>query len=210
MSAGWTAKGTATRSRIIDAAARLIHERGIASVGINDVRAASSTSHGQIAHYFPGGRAELLRAVVERQAEQALDDQGPELRALDSWESWQRWRAHLLAVHTARGAAGGCPLGSLVPQLAENDPAAARLMETGFDTWAAAYERGIAAMRANGDLAAGTDARQLAATVLSLVQGGLTLMQASRSVTRLEQALDSVLRLLRAHSREAGAGGPSV
>jgi AcrR family transcriptional regulator len=205
VSGGWTAKGAATRSRIIDAAAQLIHERGIASVGINDVRAASSTSHGQIAHYFPDGRAELLRAVVERQARQALDDQGPELQALDSWESWQRWRDHLLAVHTARGAAGGCPLGSLVPQLAENDPDAARLMEAGYDTWAAAFERGIAAMRRNGDLAADTDARQLAAAILSLTQGGLVLMQASRSVERLRQSLDAALRLLRQCSPGAGA-----
>jgi AcrR family transcriptional regulator len=75
----WTAKGAATRSRIIDAAATLIYERGLASVGINDVRAATSTSHGQIFHYFPDGRAELLHAVVEHQTRQALDDQRPEL-----------------------------------------------------------------------------------------------------------------------------------
>ncbi|WP_435134047.1 TetR/AcrR family transcriptional regulator [Actinacidiphila sp. bgisy144] len=196
----WTAKGTATRSRIVDAAAKLIYERGLTSVGINDVRAASSTSHGQITHYFPDGRAELLRAVVERQVRQALDDQGPELNALDSWEAWQRWRAHLIAVHSARGGAGGCPLGSLVAQMAQSDPAAAQLMEAGFDAWGDALARGIDTMRRNGDLAPDTDARLLAASLLSIVQGGLVLMQASRSVEKLARALDTALQVLRAHA----------
>lgn len=204
MSEGWTAKGAATRARIIDAAAKLIYERGLTSVGINDVRAASSTSHGQIAHYFPGGRTEMLRAVVERQAKQALDDQGPELDAMDSLESWQRWRTHLLAVHTARGGVGGCPLGSLVAQMAESDSVAAQLIDAGFDAWSDMFERGIDTMCRNGDLAPDTDARLLAGSVLSVVQGGLVLMQASRSVEKLERSLDTALRLLREHACDAG------
>ncbi|GAA3730798.1 TetR/AcrR family transcriptional regulator [Streptomyces tremellae] len=199
-SEGWTAKGAATRARIIDAAAKLIYERGLGSCGINDVRAASSTSHGQIAHYFPGGRAELLRAVVERQARQAMEDQGPELDALDSWESWERWRTHLLAVHSARGGVGGCPLGSLVAQMTESDPVAAQLIAAGFNAWSGALERGIDTMRHKGDLAPDTDAPLLATAVLSIVQGGLVLMQASRSVEPLAQSLDTALRTLRNHA----------
>ncbi|WP_086856608.1 helix-turn-helix domain-containing protein [Amycolatopsis lexingtonensis] len=49
----WTSKGAATRARIIDAAAALLYERGIDQVGINDIRKATSTSHGQVFHYFP-------------------------------------------------------------------------------------------------------------------------------------------------------------
>ncbi|MCO5967815.1 TetR/AcrR family transcriptional regulator [Actinoallomurus soli] len=202
MAERWTAKGAATRSRIIDAAAALIYERGLASVGINDVREATSTSHGQVFHYFPGGRAEILRAVVERQARQALDDQRPELDALDSRESWQAWRSRLLAVHSARGAAGGCPLGSLAAQMAESDPEAARLIDAGFDVWAAHFERGLEAMRANGDLEPATDVPALARAILALVQGGFVLMQASRSIERLSQALDAVLLLVRENATD--------
>jgi TetR/AcrR family transcriptional repressor of nem operon len=194
----WTAKGAATRSRIIDAAAALIYTRGLASVGINDVREVTSTSHGQIFHYFPDGRTELLRAVVERQTRQALDDQRPELDALDSWESWRAWRSRLLAVHSARGAAGGCPLGSLAAQMAENDEEAARLIDAGFGAWLAHFERGLATLRDNGDLAATTDVPALARSILALVQGGFVLMQASRSVEKLSQALDTVLLVLKA------------
>ncbi|MCO5995565.1 TetR/AcrR family transcriptional regulator [Actinoallomurus rhizosphaericola] len=202
MAERWTAKGAATRSRIIDAAAALIYERGLASVGINDVREVTSTSHGQIFHYFPGGRAEILRAVVERQTRQALDDQRPELDALDSWESWQAWRSRLLAVHSARGAAGGCPLGSLAAQMAESDPEAARLIDAGFDAWAAHFERGLDTMRANGDLEPTTDVPALARAILALVQGGFVLMQASRSIERLSQALDAALLVLRGNATD--------
>ncbi|MFD2415629.1 TetR/AcrR family transcriptional regulator [Amycolatopsis pigmentata] len=203
MAEAWTAKGAATRSRIIDAAAALIYERGLASVGINDVRAATSTSHGQVFHYFPDGRTELLRAVVERQTRRALDDQRPELDALDSWESWQAWRSRLLAVYSARGAVGGCPLGSLAAQMAESDPEAARLISAGFDTWLAHFERGLETMRRDGNLTATTDVPALARSILALVQGGFVLMQASRSVEKLSQALDTALLLL----ENAGAAG---
>lgn len=202
MAEGWTAKGAATRSRIIDAAAGLLYQRGLASVGINDVRKASSSSHGQIFHYFPGGRAEVLHAVVERQAKQALDDQRPELDAMDSWESWRQWRDRLLEVHSARGAAGGCPLGSLTAQMTESDPVAAQLIQAGFDAWAGAFERGLETMRRNGTLAPATDVSALAIDILSVVQGGFVLMQAARSVEKLARALDTALRLLRSHATE--------
>lgn len=194
----WTSKGAATRARIIDAAAALLYERGIDQVGINDIREATSTSHGQVFHYFPGGRAQLLQAVVERQARQALEDQQPPLEELDTWESWLAWKDRLLAVHTERGARGGCPLGSLTAQLAEEDPEARRLIDAGFHEWTGYLARGLSRMRENGHLLPATDPTALAENILTIVQGGFVFMQASRSIRRLSDALDLALRVLAA------------
>ena len=198
-----TAKGAATRARIIDAAAALVYERGLDSVGINDIREATSTSWGQIFYYFPDGRVQLLRALVDRQALQALDDQRPELDALDSWDSWREWRNHLLAVHSAHGAGGGCPLGSLTAQLSESDPGARRLIDAGFGVWLSHFKRGLETMRGNGDLAPDVDVPALAEAILAIVQGGFVLMQASRSIQALSNALDAALLMLRG----AGSSG---
>ncbi len=48
-----TAKGTATRARIVEGAAQLIRERGVANVSLDDIRAVTSTSKSQLFHYFP-------------------------------------------------------------------------------------------------------------------------------------------------------------
>ncbi|WP_086856607.1 TetR family transcriptional regulator C-terminal domain-containing protein [Amycolatopsis lexingtonensis] len=101
-------------------------------------------------------------------------------------------------MHTERGAIGGCPLGSLTAQLAEEDPEARRLIEAGFHQWTGYLARGLSRMRENGHLLPDTDPTALAENILTIVQGGFVLMQASRSIRRLSDALDLALRVLAA------------
>ena len=79
-----TARGAATRARIVEGAAELIRERGIAAVAMDDIRAATSTSKSQLFHYFPGGRTELLAAVTQHEADRVLEDQRPAIDDLSS------------------------------------------------------------------------------------------------------------------------------
>ena len=48
-----TAKGARTRARIVEEAAALIHERGVAGTTLEDVKAAAEVSGSQMYHYFP-------------------------------------------------------------------------------------------------------------------------------------------------------------
>ncbi len=47
-----TAKGQATRRRIVDTAADLMVERGVLAVSLDDVGRVTSTSKSQMYHYF--------------------------------------------------------------------------------------------------------------------------------------------------------------
>jgi hypothetical protein len=80
-----TARGTATRQRIVEAAAALIRERGVADTGLDDIGAATATSKSQMFHYFPRGKADLLHAVAVHEAEQVIADQQPYIGDLTSW-----------------------------------------------------------------------------------------------------------------------------
>src|SRR5580693_3573147 len=62
-----TPKGERTRARIIDAAARLIYERGVAGTTLEDIRAAAEVSGSQLSHYF-AGKDQLVQAVIDYQA----------------------------------------------------------------------------------------------------------------------------------------------
>src|SRR5260370_28430622 len=86
-----TSKGTATRQRIVEGAAALIRDRGAANVSLDDIRAATSTSKSQLFHYFPDGKADLLLAVAEYEAEQILAEQQPMLGDLTTWPQWEAW-----------------------------------------------------------------------------------------------------------------------
>src|SRR5690348_4462624 len=69
-----TRKGAETRARIVDAAAELIFQQGVAGTTIEEVRDGAHVSSSQLYHYFEDKPA-LVRAVIQRQADLAIDTQ---------------------------------------------------------------------------------------------------------------------------------------
>ena len=63
-----TPKGQRARARIVEAAARLIYERGVAGTTLDDVKMAAEVSGSQMYHYFPN-KDELVQAVIAHQAD---------------------------------------------------------------------------------------------------------------------------------------------
>ncbi len=117
-----TAKGLATRERIVDAAAVEIRERGIGAVTLDDIGQRSRTGKSQLFHYFPDGKEQLLLAVAEREAERVIEDQEPQLGRLTSWDAWQDWRDVLVERYRRQGV--HCPLGVLITEIGRHTPAA--------------------------------------------------------------------------------------
>src|SRR5260221_11186398 len=68
-----TAKGARTRARIVEEAAALIHERGVAGTTLEDVKAAAEVSGSQMYHYFPD-KNELVQAVIDYQTATILSN----------------------------------------------------------------------------------------------------------------------------------------
>src|SRR5581483_289960 len=66
-----TRKGEATRARIVDAAAALIFQQGVAGTTVEEVRDGAHVSSSQLYHYFEDKPA-LVRAVIERQVDRAI------------------------------------------------------------------------------------------------------------------------------------------
>jgi len=86
---GLTRKGRQTRQRIIDAAAGLIFERGVAATTIEDVRAAAGVSSSQLYHYFDD-KLTLVRAVIDHQARTIVASQQQfDLSTVDGFRTWR-------------------------------------------------------------------------------------------------------------------------
>jgi AcrR family transcriptional regulator len=193
-----TAKGQATRDRIVEATADRILAAGIGATSLDDVRADTATSKSQLFHYFPGGKAELIRAVVALQGERVLAAQRPALARLDSLAAWEAWRDALLA-HYAAQHGWGCPIASLAAEAAGTDPQLASEIDTYLRGWRGELQRGLEGMAAAGLLR--DDApppERLAAALFAQLQGGLLLTHTEQALWPLEAALDGALVQLRA------------
>jgi len=203
-----TAKGERTRARIVEAAARLVHERGVADATLDDVKAAAGVSGSQMYHYFPD-KDELVQAVISHQADVIAGNQRQ--ADLGSAEGLQAWRDMVIAQVRSAEAKGGCPLGSLAGQLAETGPHARALLADGFGQWQAAIGEDLRRLHQAGQLPDGTDPDALAVTLLATLQGGLLLAQVQQDTRPLETAVDTLLQLARSSRPDvpAGSGVPA-
>nr|WP_296776759.1 TetR/AcrR family transcriptional regulator [Rhodococcus sp. (in: high G+C Gram-positive bacteria)] len=196
-----TEKGQRTRTRIIAAAAELIHERGVSATTLNDVRTASAVSSSQLYHYF-ADKKDLVGAVVDHQAAQVVENQ----RALDlsTLDAFRSWREDLVAFEDARQGRGGCPLGSLGADLAETDAINRERVALGFQRWARVIELGLTSMCEADELPRNLETRRLSTGILAALQGGLLIGQVDRSADALDAALDLVITLLESLVDRAG------
>jgi TetR/AcrR family transcriptional regulator, transcriptional repressor for nem operon len=190
-----TDKGRATRNRVLDAAAALVFEHGVAGTTLDDVRAAANVSKSQLYHYF-ADKDDLVHAVIDRTVEQVLGAQ-PRLTNLSSWAAIAGWFDDLVQLQVDRHAIGGCPIGSLAGELAETDEQARMELAAGFDRWEAPLRDGLRQMQANGKVRPTADSARLATATLAAIQGGLVLTQTRRDPQQLRIALDAAYAYLR-------------
>lgn len=190
-----TARGSATRARIVAAAAVLLHERGVAGTSLDDVRSATETSKSQLYHYF-ADKSALVRAVVAWQVQVVLAAQFPANDPLESMAALRRWRDRVVALNAQAGCVGGCPLGRLASELAESDPLARPALDAGFRAWQATLAAGLRRIQDSGELLPDVEVDRLALGLLAALQGGLLLAQTARATPPLEAALDVALDAL--------------
>jgi AcrR family transcriptional regulator len=189
-----TAKGQATRQRIIEGAAVYLRSDEPGEVTLDDIRALTGTSKGQIFHYFPGGKEELLLEVARHESDRVLDDQQPHLGALTSWAAWGRWRDAVVARYRAQGR--NCPLGSLITQVG-GTPGAAEVVASLLERWQEHVRRGIDGMQRAGLVRADLDADRVSAAFVAGIQGGVTVLRSTGSTAHLESTMDTLIDYLK-------------
>jgi len=188
-----TERGRRTRALIIDAAATLMYQRGVAMTSLDDVLAAAGSGKSQLYHYFDS-KADLVAAVIERQLERVLAKQ-PSLEHIDSWEGIEAWVADILDAHSAPGGPFACPLGTMAAEL-KTDETFRPSLDAAFRRWEAPLARGLQTMQDRGDLVADADPARLATAVIAALQGGMLLARVRGDITPLQDALGSAVAQL--------------
>jgi TetR/AcrR family transcriptional repressor of nem operon len=115
-----TDKGTAKRTRLVAAARRTLHERGVEHSTLAEIAEAADIPIGNVYYYFKT-KDDLVRAVVAN-----YDGDYVSLRSmLDRHDDPKERLKALVAVWISakeRVALYGCPIGSLCSELGKRDP----------------------------------------------------------------------------------------
>jgi AcrR family transcriptional regulator len=191
-----TPKGAATRLRIVQAAAELMHNSTVAETTLMDIQKRANVSGSQMYHYF-ADKDEIVHAVIDYRIDTFLARQ--QSQDFSTLEGLCDWRDSVVAFVEARHGRGGCPIGSFCAQLAETDKTGRRELSAAFDHWERAFRTGFKAMQSEGRLSAAADTSELATALLAATEGGMVLAQVRRDAEPLKVAIDSILTLIRTY-----------
>jgi hypothetical protein len=134
--------------------------------------------------------------VIDTTTDAVLGAQDGLLDELDSLAAIDRWFDGLVALQQQRGAAGGCPIGSLAGQLAERDEQTRAALATGFARWQQPLITGLTRMQDRGELRPDASVDTLADITMAAIQGGLLLTQVRRDPQQLRRALNGARAVL--------------
>ncbi len=172
-----------TRQRIVTATAELFRRQGYRGTGLKDITRAAGATTGSVYHFFPGGKAELARAVVVETgaAYQQLFEliAGAAGSAAAAVGDFFDGAADVLA---QSGYLDVCPIGAVAREVASTDDELRAATAQVFDGWTKA-----AAARLRADGIDTRTARELALVVVALLEGGFTLARAHHDAALLRR-----------------------
>src|SRR6478609_3079557 len=157
-----TRRGRASRERIVERAADLFAERGIAATSVDEVLAAAGAGKGQFYHYFRG-RDELAAAAVGYRCARVVAGLTRALGEVSSLAGLEQALAGFIDGFE-QGGMPGCPIGTLATEVA-----------AGFDAWERLLADTLERMRQRGELRADAPPAVLATGLLASIEGGMVL-----------------------------------
>jgi AcrR family transcriptional regulator len=192
-----TGRGRASRERIVERAADLFAERGIAGTSVDEVLAAAKAGKGQFYHYFRG-RDDLAAAAVGYRCAQVLAELTKALGGVSSLAGLEQALAGFIAGFEQTGLPG-CPIGTLATEVAGRNEAARLQAAAGFDAWERLLADALERMRQRGELRADAPPAVLATGLLASIEGGMVLSQTRKDVASLRVAVEAGLAKVRTH-----------
>lgn len=182
------------RERMVFSAAQLIRARGVSGTGMRDVVAHAEAPRGSLAHYFPGGKEQLVNEAIAwagdysarrvRRYAEALDEPTP--GALYAAMASQ-WRDEF----TATGYAHGCPLVAAAADVAATSESLRQAVASAFEGW----QRPLATELERMGVPPGRTG-PLALLMISALEGAIVLARTSQDVAPLDTVVAELSPLL--------------
>jgi AcrR family transcriptional regulator len=173
-----------TRARIVDATADLFRRQGYNATGVKQIVATARAPFGSLYHFFPGGKEELGAEVIRWSGAmylQLLDtvfDPAP-----DAVTGIRDCFAGAAETLRATDYADACPIATVALEVASTSEVLRQATADVFESWI-----GAAAERFERAGVRPDEARPVAVTVLSLLEGAFIFCRALRTTDPLDDA----------------------
>ncbi|WP_336320654.1 TetR/AcrR family transcriptional regulator [Streptomyces lavendofoliae] len=183
---------TSTRDRIVLAAARLVQRQGYVGTGIKQIAKEADATLGSVYHFFPGGKEAVAVAAIKHGDEEfaailreALDGEEDPAAAVEGCAR------SLATALRASGWTDGCPVTAAALETLGTDSELQRACADALRGW-----QDLVADRLLRAGLARPDARELAGTIISALEGAEVTAQVTRSEEPLLQAGRQLARLV--------------
>jgi AcrR family transcriptional regulator len=173
-----------TKDRILETTAELFRRYGYTGTGMKQIVAQANAPFGSLYHFFPGGKEELGGEVIRRSGQmyfelfEAIFDQAPDVVAGTS-------DFFTGAAETLRQTdyADACPIETVALEVASTNEPLRKATADVFESWITGgterlVEAGIPRVTA----------RELATSMIAMLEGAFVLSRAMRSTEPLEVA----------------------
>lgn len=183
-----------TKDRIVDSSAELFRRQGYAGTGIKQILAAAEAPFGSLYHFFPGGKEQLGAETIRSSGRLYIElfasiaAQAPDAPAAVG-DFFDGAAETLLATDYA----DACPIATVALEVSSTNEQLRQACADVFDGWIDGATRYFCA--------AGIDpssARELALTMLCLLEGAFVFCRALRSTEPLRVAGASAVAATRA------------
>ncbi|NGO70188.1 TetR family transcriptional regulator C-terminal domain-containing protein [Streptomyces boncukensis] len=181
-----------TRERIVRTTSRLMQRQGYDGTGIKQISREAGATLGSVYHFFPGGKQELAVAAI-RHGDGEFADMLREVLAGEHTPEAAVAACVRSLVEGLRASdwADGCPVTATALGTAGRVPDIQQAAAEAFARW-----RGLVFDKLKAAGIAEDDARELASTVISTLEGAELAAQVARSAEPLEAAGRHLARLI--------------
>ena len=173
-----------TRDRIVDSSAELFRRQGYSSTGIKQILAAAGAPFGSLYHFFPGGKEQLGAETVRASGRLYLELLAAiAAQAPDAPSAVAAFFSGAAETLVETDYADACPIATVALEVSSTSEPLREACAEVFDEWIVSASRFfvIAGLEQQA-------ARELALTMLCLLEGAFIFCRAMRSTEPLEIA----------------------
>ena len=191
-----SARGAATRHKILEAAAELINRKGFNATSVDDILAASGTGKSQFYHYF-NSKNQLARELTELHSANMPLSRLTAPDALTSLEELEAALEALVESHRGGQYVYGCPTSNLATELVAGSDELADYFRNIFSEIESKLAEAIARLRFRGHLRQDVSPESVASFIAASIEGALLLTKISGKSEPLAATVSQLRSYLR-------------
>ncbi len=190
-----------TKDRIMDSSAELFRRQGYAGTGIKQILAAANAPFGSLYHFFPGGKEQLGAETIRSSGQLYIGRFATiAMQAPDAPSAVGAFFSGAAETLVETDYADACPIATVALEVSSTNEQLREACADVFDSWIAGAAQYFTAAGIPREIA-----RELAISMLCLLEGAFVFCRAMRSTEPLHIAGASAVAAVTSALASAGA-----